>query len=109
MLQAGLWPMIRQRPYDVIASPEEVPKAIFISAFDSAPLAPDYDFILEGREADFQAGINTLACLTAGKIHLSVRGKSVPAKAFTEAKGVEIHRVTGPHPARKRGHPDPPH
>ena len=103
MLQAGLWPMIRQRPYDVIASPEEVPKAIFISAFDSAPLAPDYDFILEGREADFQAGINTLACLTAGKIHLSVRGKSVPAKAFTEAKGVEIHRVTGPHPAGNVG------
>lgn len=103
MLEAGLWPMLRQRPYDVIANPDDAPKAIFISAFDSAPMAPDYDFILEGREADFQAGIDALGCLTAGKVHLSMRGKSAPAKVFTEAKGVEKHNVTGPHPAGNVG------
>ena len=103
MLDAGLWPMLRQRPYDVTANPDDAPKAIFISAFDSAPLAPDYDFMLEGRETDFQAGIDALSCLTEGKIHLSVRGKSAPAKVFTEAKGVERHNVTGPHPAGNVG------
>lgn len=111
MLDAGLWPMLRQRPYDVIANPDDAPKAIFISAFDSAPLAPDYDFILEGRESDFQAGIDALSCLTAGKVHLSVNGKGAPAKVFTEASGVEMNRFSGPHPAGNVGvqihHVDP--
>ena len=41
MLEAGLWPFIRQKPYDVIANPNDIPKSIFISAFDSAPLSID--------------------------------------------------------------------
>lgn len=103
MLSAGLWPMLRQRPYDVIANPEDAPKAIFISGFDSAPLAPDYDFILEGSQDDFQKGIDALSRLTAGKIRLGLRGDSTSAKVFTEAKGVEVHRVSGPHPAGNVG------
>jgi len=43
MLASGVWPVIRQRPYTVVANPEDDPKAIFISAFDTAPLAPDSD------------------------------------------------------------------
>ncbi len=103
LLGAGLWPMLRQRPYDVIANPEEAPKAIFISGFDSAPLAPDYDFILEGAEADFQAGIDALSHLTAGKVRLGLRADSAPAKTFTEAKGIDTHTVSGPHPAGNVG------
>jgi len=49
MLKSGLWPVIRQRPYSVIADPKDDPKAIYISAFDSSPLAPDYDFIVHGQ------------------------------------------------------------
>ena len=47
--------------FDSIANPGDQPKASFVSAFDSSPLAPDYDFLLEGREEDFQAGIDALA------------------------------------------------
>ena len=46
LLRSGLWPMIVQRPYGIIADPNDTPKAVFISAFDSAPLAPDYNFVL---------------------------------------------------------------
>lgn len=57
MLESGVWPFIRQRPYSIIANPGDTPKAIFISGFDSAPLAPDYDFIIKGDYNLFQTGI----------------------------------------------------
>ena len=44
LLDSGVWPFIRQKPFDTIANPSDNPKAIFISTFDTAPLAPDNDF-----------------------------------------------------------------
>ena len=70
MLQCGLWTMLRQRPFGIIANPDDRPKAIFVSAFDSAPLAPDYDFALQGKEAFFAKGIEALTQLTTGQVHL---------------------------------------
>ena len=70
---AGLWPFIKQRPFDSIANPGDQPKAVFVSAFDSSPLAPDYDFLLEGREEDFQAGIDALAKFSPSeKVNLNI-------------------------------------
>jgi len=76
LLESGLWPVLRKRPYTVIARPDETPKAIFISAFDSAPLAPDYDFLLKDMEDDFQWGVNVLKRLTEGKVHLNLDGRN---------------------------------
>jgi Na+-transporting NADH:ubiquinone oxidoreductase subunit A len=103
MLNAGLWMFIKQRPLDVVASPDNAPKAIFISAFDSAPLAPDYNFLLEGKEADFQAGLNALAKLTTGKVHLTLNAKENSSAVFTQAKGVQINKIEGKHPAGNVG------
>ena len=69
LLKSGLWPFIKRRPYGTIASPEEKPKAIYISTFDTAPLAPDYSFVLEGQMESFQTGINALAQLAEGKVN----------------------------------------
>ncbi len=98
MLKSGVWPFIRQRPYSIIADPADSPKAIMISAFDSAPLGPDYGFILEGQAAAFQAGIDALKKLTEGKIHLNVSDKQ-HSDVLKNAKGVEINTFSGPHPA----------
>lgn len=57
---SGVWPQIIQRPYGIVANPDESPRAIFISGFDSHPLAPDYDYILKGQSNYFQAGIDAL-------------------------------------------------
>ena len=103
MLDTGIWALIRQRPYDIIANPDESPKAIFISAFDSAPLAPDYDFILHGKGEVFQTGIDALSKLTDGKIHLSISADNVPTKVFTNTKRAEIHSFSGPHPSGNIG------
>ncbi|MFH1937120.1 MAG: Na(+)-translocating NADH-quinone reductase subunit A [Bacteroidota bacterium] len=98
MLKSGLWPVIRQRPYSVIAKPEDNPKAIFISAFDTSPLAPDYNFIVDGQAEAFQAGIDALRKLTSGKVHLNVFDDPATSNVFLETKGVQINRFLGPHP-----------
>lgn len=103
LMASGLWPFLKQRPYDIIANPQDTPKAIFISAFDSSPLGPDYDFILHGQKEAFQKGIDALKKLTKGKVHLNVNGATNPDATFTEAKGVEKNTITGPHPAGNVG------
>ncbi len=103
LLDSGLWPAIRRRPYSVIAQPDKPPKSIFISGFDTAPLAPDYDFILKDAEDEFQWGVNALRRLTDGKVHLSLDGRYPSVKTLTNLTGVEIHRFKGPHPAGNVG------
>lgn len=103
LLSSGMWPFIRQRPYAVIASPSDKPKAIFISAFDTAPLAPDNDFIMHGNGEDFQTGLDAICKLTDGKVHLNVSGEQGQSKVFSNSKGVQINTVRGPHPAGNVG------
>jgi Na+-transporting NADH:ubiquinone oxidoreductase subunit A len=103
LLKTGLWPFIKQRPIDIIANPDETPKAIFISGFDSAPLAPDMDFIVHGQDEFVQKGIDVLSKLTDGKIHLNIKGNGAPDAAFMNAKGVQINNVYGKHPAGNVG------
>jgi len=101
LLESGCWALIKQRPYDVIANPDETPKSIFISAYATAPLAAAHDFTLSGKEKEFQAGIDTLSKLTEGKVHLSV-GKG-NASFFKDISGVTLHQVSGIHPAGNVG------
>lgn len=60
LMDSGVWPMIIQRPYGIIANPEITPKAVFISTFDTAPLAPDFELVLKNEEKNLQAGIDCL-------------------------------------------------
>lgn len=114
LLRSGLWPMIVQRPYGIIADPNDTPKAVFISAFDSAPLAPDYNFVLRDEQRNLQAGIELMRRLTPGKVHLSVRAKAegrMPELQGVELQGVELHTFAGKHPVGNVGvqihHVDP--
>ena len=101
LLESGLWTRIVERPYGVIANPDATPKAIFVSAFDSAPLAPDYNFILKEEKAAIEAGMAVLARLTDGKVHLSARKGDEDFMA--EVKGVEYHTFSGKHPVGNVG------
>ncbi len=102
ILKAGLWCFIHQRPYDVVAAPNKKPRDIFVTGFDSSPLAPSYDFILEGQEKDLQSGFDALAKLTEGKVFLSISPKT-QNKGLREAKNVVITEFEGPHPAGNVG------
>ena len=101
LLESGLWTRIVERPYGVIANPDAQPKAIFVSAFDSAPLAPDYNFVLASEKENIEAGMAVLGRLTEGKVHLSARKG---AEGFmAEVKGVEYHTFEGKHPVGNVG------
>jgi Na+-transporting NADH:ubiquinone oxidoreductase subunit A len=103
ILQSGLWPLIIQRPYDIIANPTVTPKAIFISAFDTAPLAPDYDFLIKGMEQEFQVGIDALLKLTDGKVHLNIDNEFPPSCSYKKVQGVQLNVFAGKHPAGNVG------
>lgn len=97
IFKSGCGAFIVQRPYDIAANAEDTPKAIYISTFNSAPLAPDMEFALKDKQTAFQEGINALAKLTTGKVYLAVERHST--SYFKDIKGVEILNVSGPHPA----------
>ncbi len=101
ILESGCGAFIIQRPYDIVADPKDTPKAIFISAVTTAPLAADKGFIIKDKVAAFQEGINALRKLTPGKVHLSVDDSS--AAYLKDIQGVELHHVNGVHPAGNVG------
>ena len=103
MLKAGIWPFVRQKPYDIVANPTDMPKAIFISAFNSAPLTIDNDFALYGMDELFQKGLDYITQLSSGKTHLNIDGNTNSSTVFTGAKGVVINKISGAHPAGNVG------
>jgi Na+-transporting NADH:ubiquinone oxidoreductase subunit A len=101
LFTAGCWPFIKQRPYDVVANPNQAPKAIFVSAHASAPLAADLEYTLAGREAELQAAITAVSKLTEGLVHVSVGANS--NSPLAKLSGIELHTVSGPHPSGNVG------
>ncbi len=100
LLESGLFGFFRQRPYDVIASPYDSPRGIFVSAFDSKPLAPDFEFVLQGNELDFQTGLSALSKIAPTSLGISFKQS---AKALTEAKNVDVYVFKGADPAGNVG------
>ena len=100
LLRSGLWALLKQRPYDCIAMPNKSPRAIFISSFDSAPCAPNYEFVLKGQLPTLQAGVSALAKLAPVFIGLRAGAR---ATEFRELKECTLFEVAGPHPAGNVG------
>jgi len=104
LLKSGLWPAIRQRPYHIVANPDETPKSVFISGFDTSPLAPDYNFISYNSNGSFfRTGIAAIATLTEGRVNLVLNGKEQPPEILNGLRGVEVSYFSGPHPAGNVG------
>jgi len=96
LLSSGCWPFVKQRPFDIIANPSQSPKAIFISAYASSPLAANYDYTLAGKEEELQAALTAISKLTTGSVHVSVGKDS--SSPFSGLKNIQLHNVSGPHP-----------
>ncbi|MEQ6122131.1 Na(+)-translocating NADH-quinone reductase subunit A [Reichenbachiella sp. MALMAid0571] len=101
MSKSGVWPNILQRPYGTVANPADTPKAIFVSAFDTHPLAPDMGFILSGQEKYFQTGIDILSKFAS--VHVNIDGSGDNADMFKNAKNATVNNFSGPHPAGNVG------
>lgn len=100
LLESGLFGFFRQRPYDVVANPEDAPKGIFVSSFNSMPLSQNFEYVLKGQEADFQAGITALSKIA--KVYLGVSAKQT-STALTACKDCEVTVFDGPAPAGNVG------
>lgn len=98
LLNGGVWPFITQRPYAIMADPTVAPRDIFVTAFDSAPLAPNFDFVAKAEQATIQAALDALKKLTKGKVYVGVRAGSA-----LKFQGVEMVTFEGPHPAGNAG------
>ena len=98
LLESGLWCVMRQRPYDYVPNPNVEPRDIFVTCFDSAPLAPDFALLLKGKENYLQKGVDALASLTDGNVYLGCKPDCVP-----NVKGCVVNTFEGPHPAGNVG------
>ena len=100
LLKSGSWPFILQRPYGIVAQPEDKPKAIYVSTYSTSPLDVDFDFILKNKKDDFQLGLSILSKL-ADILYLTV-DSNFPG-SFENIKDAIILKVKGPHPAGNIG------
>jgi len=116
LVASGAWPFIRQRPFDVVADENSTPKSIFVSTFDTAPLAPDLNLAVLGKEEAWFKGLEVLAKLSGSKVHVGLNAAvdQEPSSAFVNSNkvdGVQTHWFQGPHPAGNVGiqmhHVDP--
>lgn len=99
LLDSGLWAWMRQRPYDIVPNPGVTPRDIFITGFDSAPLAPDFEMILDGKQKELGAAVALLKKLTDGDIYIGIHEGS----CLEAIDGVETIIMNGPHPAGNVG------
>jgi Na+-transporting NADH:ubiquinone oxidoreductase subunit A len=106
LVESGGWNFIRQRPYSTIAEPTDQPKAIFISCFDTSPLAPDLEYLVNLEPDNFQMGLKALYHLADGKVHLGLREHTYHSPSgdfFSPVPEANIHYFKGPHPAGNVG------
>ena len=102
MKSGCLFSLIRQRPFNNVANPNQLPRDIFISGWNTAPLSVDLDLALRGRRSQFQAGIKVLNKLTKGSVHLSYYENTL-SETLLDIEDAISHSLTGPHPAGNVG------
>jgi Na+-transporting NADH:ubiquinone oxidoreductase subunit A len=97
--ESGLWLSIKERPYNIVVTEDKEPRDIFISAFDTSPLAPDIDFLVSEFSKEFSTGIAALKKFTNGSIHVNVNGEYNVSPVYSSCKDITINNFTGPHPS----------
>lgn len=103
MLASGTWPLLIERPFGVVPSPNHEPKNIFVTGINSAPLAADVAAIADGEIDNIQTGLDALAKLTSGKVYLALDGDEKPNAALSAMKNVEVVYFKGKHPKGNPG------
>ena len=103
LLKSGLWPAFIQRPYGVIADPQIRPKAIFVSAFTTAPLAASAEYAFRDEMDNIQTAVNAISKLTDGGVHVSLNRDNCSGTPFHKLENVTFHVFSGRHPAGNVG------
>ena len=96
LLEANIFPLIRQRPFNKVADPTVVPRDIFISGYNTAPLSVDLSSTIISQKESFQIGLNVLAKLTEGTVFLT-------SESPMEFDNITNQTISGPHPSGNVG------
>jgi len=97
LVECGLWTAIRCRPFNKIPAIDSSPRAIFVTAMDTNPLAIDAKVVIDGSAEDFTCGLDLIAKLTDGTVHVcQASGSAVPTGTATN---IQAQEFSGPHPA----------
>ncbi|MDZ7764203.1 MAG: NADH:ubiquinone reductase (Na(+)-transporting) subunit A [Melioribacteraceae bacterium] len=101
LIESGEWTAIRVRPFSKVADPETTPSAIYVTAMDTNPLAPDVDKIIAMNENHFKSGLSVLSKLTDGKVFVcKSTDTNVPV---IDSDQISVEEFEGPHPAGNVG------
>ncbi len=103
IMESGLLPMIKRRPFARIANPDKLPRDIFITALNTAPLAPKTSLLANNNEEAMIAGINALAKLTQGRVHITFAKADAGMGEVIKDANCLVHTVSGVHPAGNVG------
>lgn len=101
MTESGLWTALRERPFSKVPRVDAVPRAVFVPAMDTNPLAVDPAVVVEERGEDFRRGLLALSLLAEDGVHVAQRAGGrirVPREG-----NVRLHEFAGPHPAGNVG------
>jgi Na+-transporting NADH:ubiquinone oxidoreductase subunit A len=99
LVDSGLWPTLRTRPFSKVPAIDSDPHSIFVTAMDTNPLAANAELIIKEEEQAFTNGLKILTRLTEGKVFVCQKpGVTLPA-----AKGTSKEEFDGPHPAGLAG------
>ena len=101
LLESGLWAALRTRPFSKQPEPGSEPRALFVTAIDTEPLAPRPEAIVAPRREAFARGLRALAKLSGGETFLCVAPGSGIAEDLNAP--VSVEEFAGPHPAGTPG------
>lgn len=102
LLNSGIFAYLRQRPYDCVPMPDVMPKAIFVSAFSTMPLAANFSFVVQGQEETFKSGISVLSKIA--KVHVGVNPDQLNTSLLPiNLPNVEVACFEGPNPTGNVG------
>ena len=100
LLETGLWPSIKMRPFGKVANPDDVPNSLFVNVMDTNPLAPDMAVVVNESIKEFSAGLQVLSILVA-KVYVCTANRNfIPA---LKADNIVVQEFSGPHPAGNSG------
>lgn len=97
LLASGLWTAFRTRPFSRIPRPDSRPAAIFVTATDTNPLAPDPAVVIADAKDACSRGLEVVARLTNGDVYVCTAPQSaIACPGNDRLRQVEF---AGPHPA----------
>jgi Na+-transporting NADH:ubiquinone oxidoreductase subunit A len=102
LIESGLWPALRGRPYARVANPEGQPHSVFVTVTDSNPLAPSVAVAMADQGHRFQLGLAAIAKLTEGKVFVCTEPRV--SLDLPDESRIQVEQFSGPHPAGTVGY-----